>query len=261
MSFLLPYPPDVALYPVKGLETYLESLKVMGQQHPCPGDNTIWGGVHELPTYAVNGATTPVDTPETTSASKAGEELAIVRRRNIIRVADFLFGTMLEGAMTTLDMRNTTEIVSVQSRRRMFILTSIAKGRRSGLTKLRDAPHHYFCFLPCGNWSEDVGNEDIQRSSHNELDFYFCSCRSYFERSTSVAMDTPCTMNQFVETHADSSSKNSCPQFSTLCKHLLALKLGPFLVKPCKKVETVTEAQFSQVVLKSLFGGRNCARW
>ena len=131
-----------------------------------------------------------------------------------------MFGNILEASLTILDTYVVTEIVAMQSRRRLFVLANSACTTQRGKEELRQ----HVC-ITLESWTKDSNA------------FQFCSCRSYFERTKgSVTMSTNATAVQ--------------PQ--AICKHLLALKLRPDLKDDKKIIEAITEEQFSYEVAKLL---------
>lgn len=151
------------------------------------------------------------------------------RRKQILRVAECLFGNLLEGALTTLDSYNLVEIFATQSRRRMCILANVRSSRRNSR---QEEPTGYFCLIPD---SLPIIDGSIQHSLGTG--FLFCSCRSYFERT---------------KTKPGRNRSSASPQ-ATICKHLLAFKLRPYVLQEkCEVIETVTEDKFSQEVLRRL---------
>ena len=222
----VPYPPVSTLHPVLALETFLQSLETVH----CPAKSN---------TTLANDANNRNDADTHTEEVSNNNNLA--RKKNILRMADCLFGSMLEGALSTLDSYVITEIESLNTKRRMFVLANPNTKRSS---TRQDEPQTYFCILPQAaparseNWTQNNNNK-ASNSSHG-TQFHFCSCRSYFERTKS------CVGCGSVPT------KSAKPQCHALCKHLLALKLRPFLLESWRKIETVTEDQFSQEVLKKL---------
>ncbi|EEC43355.1 predicted protein [Phaeodactylum tricornutum CCAP 1055/1] len=128
------------------------------------------------------------------------------RQDAILRVADFLFGSTLDGALAILDSRESliTRILSTSSRRLIYF----CRGKSTG----KNESQNYFCILP---------------EKEMAFPFYFCSCRSFFERSRASVEARP-------------------------CKHLLAILLSHALhVKPLQ-VETTSDEDFSKLVVNRL---------
>ena len=234
MSTPLPGPPDAALHPVLAFEAFLQSLET---SH-CQPEGTI--------TISNNDVNSRNDADNCSDyVPNSGQYLT--RKQELLKMADYLFGSMLEGALSTLYSYVITEIQSVQSRRRMFVL---ANPYAKSSSKRQDEPQTYLCILPQSaqpsteeseqNKISSINNVDVASISGGAVQFHFCSCRSYFERTKSL-LGTD-----------NLPQKKLRPQCHSLCKHLLALKLRPFLLESCEKIEAVTEEQFSQELLKRL---------
>lgn len=136
-------------------------------------------------------------------------EEATASRDEILRVADFLFGTTLDGALTILDSPAAiTQVISPSRSIHLVRASSTnSQNHRTAPNQLQQrAPSSYICILP---------------NQNDFLPMTYCSCHSYFERN-----------------------KNK----PGICKHLLAIKLMPHLqVKPCI-LKTCTEEEFSNLV-------------
>lgn len=189
-------PPESTFHPIVALDTFLSSLRPIESTHVGQMTQNI-------------------------SVAPDGGERVQSRRKLILRVANTLFGSMLEGALCTLDSYSITEIVAMQSKRRFVVLVNAPTLRR-GSSK-QEEPGHHFCLVP-----------DLM--SGGQVGLQFCSCRSYFERNK-VSM---------VKRYANA-------QPFAVCKHILALKLRPYLQDDNKITDTVTEEQFSQEVVKWLY--------
>jgi hypothetical protein len=155
--------------------------------------------------------------------------------KHVLRVADFLFGSTLEKALNTLDSSIVKSFKSVPSGRRIFL---VKPERRNGAsTKQNEDATNYICFLP-----QSCREAQQQQQQQQQQGFYFCSCPSFFQKTKSL------NVGCCAETR-----RNVMLPFS-LCKHLLALKLLPYLGAPCSIVEDVTEDNFSQHIVKELLG-------
>jgi hypothetical protein len=124
-------PPEVARHPLHLLECYLDSRKQQGEQvaAAATGNN-----------------------PELEKADhdkKATEE-------EVLRVADFLYGSTLDGALGLLDTpESITKVVSIPSQRTLYLVQG-------------QGDNSYFCLLSSDNAQSSV---------------YYCSCRSFLEKS------------------------------------------------------------------------------
>ena len=140
----------------------------------------------------------------------------------MLRLADFLFGNTLDGALSLLETdpkRDILRLTSLQSKRTMYIV----KGRTSrskGYSSLVTTDSSYLCMLPDTSLLSEEENFD-----HS---IYYCSCRSFLER---------CRI---------SSNGNAT------CKHLLALKLMPALGVDCSILETSSDEEYSKLALQRL---------
>lgn len=141
----------------------------------------------------------------------------------IIRVTDFLFGSnsssLVEGAFAVLDSAETiiTKVISAASRRSLFLVRGSSARSRGSHSE------YYLCILP----DEIIEDEGVRHHSCGAL--YYCSCRSFLERSRST------------------SDSNTC-----LCKHLLALALLSSLSVKTATVETLSDEEFSTLLLTRL---------
>lgn len=228
MSSSLAHPPDTMLFPLLALDSFLESMEPLHS----PGNSNA----------ATDGTTSETTAPSTADTDAMAHKKDIARKKRILQVADCLFGSMLEGALTILDSYEMEEIESVQSRRKLFVLTNNSATRKysaHGASRNHDEPSSYFCLLPRSSKADNHKNHS-QQQQYPLTGFYYCSCRSYFERTKSIAGK-----------HCDQPHLRP----EALCKHLLALKLRPHLLDECKKTETVSEVQFAHQCLLKLFGG------
>jgi hypothetical protein len=80
------------------------------------------------------------------------------------------------------------------------------------------------------------GSKDAQyylcfSAKENAVDY--CSCRSFLEKATKLS----------------SSTHNSNGSSPSLCKHLLALKLMPYLSVECPEITTSSHEEFAKLVL------------
>ena len=219
-----PRPHSAGLHPVLAFKDFLQSL----DKPTNPSERN---------TRDPNDPSTPRD------VSNSGHSLTI--KQDILRMANFLFGNMLDSALSTLDSYIITEIQSVQSKRRIFVLANPHHGRPNS-----PEPNIYFCILPQTSLPPKEGTKQRIHPAKCTLEctdnilvegqFLFCSCRSYFERTKS-------------QLGSEGSPQTSLgTQRHTLCKHLLALVLRPFLLDSCHKIEVVTEEQFGQELLNRL---------
>jgi predicted nucleic acid-binding Zn finger protein len=137
------------------------------------------------------------------STGAASEKSLEERRDHVLHVADYLYGgSILEAALAVLDAEGAIrQVCSQPSQRKAFLVRGTS--RHSG-----GVPTQYFCLL-----------------ASSEGGFFYCSCRSYFER----AKGDP----------------------NGLCKHLLALKLMPVLDCHCRE-EKVPDAEFSAFILRRM---------
>lgn len=91
---------------------------------------------------------------------EAIQKLTEEGQAELLRVSDFLFGSILEGALTILDecASKVTKIVSKASNRSLFVVKGSQSQSNNG--------GHYICLLP----------------EHSD-GIYYCACPSFLERS------------------------------------------------------------------------------
>jgi hypothetical protein len=137
------------------------------------------------------------------------------RREEVIRVADFLYGgSSLESALGVLDTDGAIrKICSYPSNRQAYLVQGTTTTTRSGRNN-GGATDVYFCLFDPSSPFDDKGG------------FYYCSCRSFFEKAKSDPL--------------------------VLCKHLLALKLMPHLNCFCQ-VEEVSDSAFASLLMRQVF--------
>jgi hypothetical protein len=127
-------PPQVARHPLHLLECYLDSRKHQGEPDGGGGTATT-GGNPEL--------------------EKADHDKK-AREEEVLRVADFLYGSTLDGALGLLDTpESITKVVSIPSQRSLHLVQG-------------QGDNSYFCLLSSENSQSSV---------------YYCSCRSFLEKS------------------------------------------------------------------------------
>ena len=169
------------------------------------------------------------DAATTTTTTPASNRMKFAKRRQqkqdeILKAVDFLYGNTLEGALSILDAAETsgsiTQMLSIPSRRSLYLVKGSASYR--GRSNIHSGSNNsmlnsaYLCLLP---------------RPTDDLPIYYCSCRSFLERSRSVR----------------GSGEGSC-----LCKHLLAIRLMKVLgVKPLLQ-ETMSDTEFASSVLQCI---------
>lgn len=164
----------------------------------------------------------------TNDLDEAATKVDEAKKKRVLHGADFLFGSMLESALLTLDSSVITSIVSLQTARHLFVLKG--KNNKYATKKQNEDTNSYFCLLPT----------QVEMRGENQ-GFHYCSCRSFFEKSK----------------NSQAVSENSAQlqqQSLSICKHLLAVKLLPYVGTKHNVVETMTEEQFSEKVLDGLLG-------
>lgn len=152
------------------------------------------------------------------------------KQDEILRVVDFLYGNTLEGALSILDAAETsgsiTQVVSIPSQRSLYLVKGSASYKRRGhkhgggggfdnsmTTVMKNSA--YLCILP---------------RPTDDLPIYYCSCRSFLERSRS----------------------SRAGEASCLCKHLLAIRLMKVLgTKPLRQ-ETMSDAEFASSIVQCM---------
>lgn len=148
----------------------------------------------------------------------------------ILRTADFLYGSALDGALSLLETdprRDILRLVSLQSRRCMYIVKGSSTNGRGGYqSNPIGTDSSYMCMLP--ELSTDISDqaEDascIVRESNPST--YYCSCRSFLER---------------------------CRTGNGYCKHLLAIKLMPVLCIECSVIELASDDEYCKNALQRI---------
>ena len=160
---------------------------------------------------------------ELTECSRRREKEIRDKETEILRTVDFLYGNTLEGALAILDTvenaGSITHLVSIPSRRSLYLVKGSASYARSKFRGGRDksSSDSYLCMVP---------------RPDDDLPIYYCSCRSFLERNSSSGTG---------------SGEGAC-----LCKHLLAIRLSTVLgVRPTLQ-ETMSDADFSSIVLQRI---------
>jgi len=123
----------------------------------------------------------------------------------VLQVVDFLYGNTLEGALHILDDAEAVIRQIVCNSRSLYLV------RSSSYSRGKEDPSSYLCILPSKDCSHPI---------------YYCSCRSFLERSRSTGI--------------------------CLCKHLLALRLMPVLQVQCTTVDTVSDKEFANHVIQQM---------
>ena len=245
-------PPSTCLHPLLVLDEYAKSLKRK------PNRN-------ELAT------TTDAATTALAMNSNTSDEID-----EILRVADCLFGRMLDGALMILDAGSSmpsstlsptfrftstrshtltsqhqsvnhliTKVVSSTSQRTLYFVKGSSSSSTSSRKSRGDTVPEYLCLLP----------HESKVSSQCQKGIYYCSCRSFYEkrrfRGTTSREAGAC--NEGTEVH---------PTNDTLCKHLLAIKLlsifssatsnANITVGQATLVETVSDTDFAKLVVDRL---------
>ena len=177
---------------------------------------------------------------ETLDNTVDSSTIASNRQDEILQTVDFLYGSALDGALSVLESFSNyvsgptssavaTAVTRLQSPHRSLYTvsasTTTARGGRGGPSWHQHQQQQdsccYLCIIPAEN------NHDHPEDSDTGI--YYCSCRSFLEKCRST-----------------SSGGGS------LCKHLLALKLMPFLGLTCPTVRLASEEELSRALLQRL---------
>ena len=127
----------------------------------------------------------------------------------ILNVAEFLYGNNTLTSALSVLDSSDTNITKISSNHQSLFLV---KGSSS---------ESYLCLSQVG----------------------YCSCRSFYEKTTK-------STSFFNSTRATSTANHKAPPPTvSLCKHLLALKLLPYLQVPIRQLTTATEEEFANLVL------------
>jgi len=200
----VPAPPCSNLHPLHILESYLESLEAATDTNDDVDVN--------------NSGSTPHAQPAT------------AQQDEILRVVDFLFESILEGSLAILNSAETMIVKAVSAPSQRFLYLVQASSSSSSTRRTSTGPSDYLCLLP---------TKPLSSSSPS---FYFCSCRSFFEKSR-AAWSVRHTNHQ---TSGTAASGRSSP---SLCKHLLALKLMPLFRVQCSVTKLISDEEFCRVIL------------
>jgi hypothetical protein len=134
------------------------------------------------------------------------------RHEEILRTANSLFGKTLEGALKLLDQSSShiTRVISLHSNRYAYFVKASSE---SSSYQPAGTEQYYTCVIP------DKADE---RNENNKG--YYCSCPAFRDRNRTIKDE------------------------STICKHLLALKLMPLLGITCAQLEMPNEHDFATLV-------------
>lgn len=153
------------------------------------------------------------------------------RQDEILRVTDCLFGSCLDGALHVLEQNCSSDrcfnVTLMQSPlRTLFLVKGSANSGYRGQFRQENC---YICILPVRSFNDSsrvdsAPTKKAGESTHSP-EIYYCSCRSFLERSRSGA---------------------------SLCKHLLGLMLMPVLGLAPSVVEVGSEEEFCRAVMQRL---------
>jgi hypothetical protein len=193
------------------MESAVDSHPPLHAQHPLHLLDQYLGSIEskERKRNDIENENEPIERQCAITAKEDASELAR-RREEVIRVADFLYGgSSLESALGVLDTAGAVrKICSNPSNRQAYLVQGTTRSGpgRNGTIDV------YFCLF--------------EPPSVEKEGFYYCSCRSFFEKAKN---------DQLV-----------------ICKHLLALKLMPHLNCFCK-VEEVSDSDFASLLMRRVF--------
>jgi SWIM zinc finger len=145
----------------------------------------------------------------------------------ILRSADFLYGSTLDGALSLLETdprRNILLLKSLQSERCMYVVKGNVTSSRSNSSNPYVVDASYICMLPSDILNK-AENPLITSRNANQSFGYYCSCRSFLEH---------------------------CRTGHGLCKHLLAIKLMRPLGVECSVIELVSDLEYCKVALQRM---------
>lgn len=187
-------------------------------------------------------------------SSQSPTEQQQQQQDEILRVVDSLYGgggssSCLDGALQVLEQNcgstdasgrtfccyNVTRLQS--PRRSLFTVKGSGVSRGQAAASQQDTC--YLCILP--ETKPNLQQEDFPAHNNNNYDMYYCSCRSFLERSR-------CS----TQTGAATSTTTATTIGGAICKHLLALKLMPVLGMTPSVMEFGSEEEFSRAVLQRL---------
>jgi hypothetical protein len=163
---------------------------------------------------------------ETNVAGNTTLDLWLSRERQkkedeILRTVYFLYGKTLESALPILDASTyattITHLLSIPSQRSLYLVkgsSSYSKSRYRRRKTIKEVS--YLCLVP---------------RTTDDLPIYYCSCRSFLERTRPAS---------------------AVSGGAVLCKHLLAIRLMPALGLKPSLVETMSDTEFSKVILQRM---------
>jgi hypothetical protein len=139
----------------------------------------------------------------------------------ILRTVYFLYGKTLESALPILDasayVTTITHLLSIPSQRSLYLVkgsSSYSKSRYRRGKSIKEVS--YLCLVP---------------RTTDDLPIYYCSCRSFLERTRPAS---------------------AVSGGAVLCKHLLAIRLMPALGLKPSLVETMSDTEFSKIILQRM---------
>lgn len=149
-------------------------------------------------------------------------ERNVDRQDEILRVADFLFGKTLNGALALLEPPSKPSLSAPS--------VSPTQPTTSCITRITSLPsQRTMYFVEGSSGGRQSPQADYLCMANNDQDgLLYCSCRAFWEK-----------------TKAASSNK-------VVCKHLLAIKLLPALGIKESVVEAVSDEEFSKLVLSRM---------
>ena len=188
-SDLDPHNPSQAIHPLHLLVQYLGSIEGTETERNSQGSD---------------------NKPEEMKKAPENDAIILAKKREVLRVADYLYGGYsLESALSILDTEGSVrQICATPSLRSAYLVQGT---QRSGTCRSSSVDYYFCLFHP---------------KSIEKVAFYYCSCRSFFERA-----------------------KNDQ---SNICKHLIALMLMPHLGCSCK-VELVSDSDFGTMLTRHIY--------
>jgi hypothetical protein len=138
-------PPQIARHPLNLLEYYLD-YRTQQSDSELVAATAISAGSNTNPEIQI-------DPSDDDANAKATQE-------EVLRVADFLYGSTLDGALGLLDTpESINQVVSIPSERSLYLVRG-------------QGDNSYFCLLSNNN-----------NKSCEQVPVYYCSCRSFLEKS------------------------------------------------------------------------------
>ena len=230
-------PPNIVIWdPVRQLDDYLEGCCIPSR---CPQQ-----------TSSVSTSNNP-QLPQQSQQQNDDKTESFIIVDDILRVAEFLFGAnMLQASLLLLDSSSTniTKLSTATSHRSLYVVNGSSSFSSSSSNHHGNSAEQssYMCIL--GRHNNRACDDGASTSCYSRPVEY-CSCRSFLEKSIKNS-------NTFSEGGGRNQTQHR--SMGVICKHLLALKLMPYLMNStttaCPQITMNTEKEFANLVMARTFG-------